>query len=133
MLRLIGDDCWETHIDKARYVEERADWDAYRRRQEFEKIRERVGPEASAVAVQIRKARQEHEAALQFVEALPRIVREGAPVLYQRLQATARTGGLLQVERTVQDYAKGGFILQFETVHRVAGLTAVLSSAAVFR
>lgn len=133
LLRLIGDDCWEKHLDKTRYAEEREDWDAYRRRQEFEKIRERVGPAATAVATCVRKVLQEHEALLQFVEGLPRILRERAPVLRERLQAAARRGGQLQVERVVHDYATGGNIFQFETVHRVSGIGAVLEQPRLYR
>jgi hypothetical protein len=132
LLRLIGDECWEQHLDTDRYGQEAQDWRDYERKQQFNKIRERICPAITTVAEQVRYVIRGAADALRFVESLPRKLRDEASILFNRLDQTQRDGGHLQVDRSVRDYGameRGGserFINRAETIHVVTGLDAAL-------
>jgi hypothetical protein len=138
LLRLIGDDCWERHLDRERYSQETQDYQDYRdylTRQRFEKLRERIHPATRDAARHIREVLQKSLDDLNFVESLPALLRRKAPSLFEQLREADRAGGALRVERLSRDYAvleHGGgerFAPQLETLHFVAGLNAALGPA----
>jgi hypothetical protein len=70
-LRLIGDDCWNTHLDKDRYDEEAKDFRHYNTRQRFEAMRGRLHPAIGKAAQTLRQSIGQWEAEFRFVEQLP--------------------------------------------------------------
>lgn len=134
LLRLIGDECWNLHLDKDRYGCEVQDWRDYERKERFARIRQKVCPAITTVADKVLDALKGSADALRFAAELPRTLRDGAPLLANRLEQARRNGGRLQVDRVVRDYAameRGGserFIPQAETLHIVRGLDAAVGS-----
>ena len=132
LLRLIGNDCWNQHLDTNRYGQEAQDWRDYERKQRFNRIRERIGPIIAAVAEKVHGTLRESSDAMRFVEEMPRQLRDGAPLLLNRLEQARRSAGRLQVERVVRDYVavergrSERFLNQAETLHVVLGLDAAL-------
>ena len=139
LLRLIGDDCWEKYLDKARYNEEAQDYRDYTTRQRFMRLRDRIYPELCTMVQRLRDAGRNSKPDFQFIERLASRLQQEAPALFARLEQARRMGGQLRVERSVRDYAameRGGgserFINRPEALHTVAGLDAVLESAPRF-
>jgi hypothetical protein len=135
LLRLIGDDCWERHLDRERYSQEAQDYRDYLIWQRFEKLRDRMHPATRHAARHIREVLQKSLDDLHFIGSLPALLKRKAPLLFQQLQEAHRAGGPLRVERVSRDYAaleQGGgdrFALRLETLHFVSGLSAALGPA----
>jgi hypothetical protein len=132
LLRLIGDDCWERHLDRERYSQEAQDYRDYLIWQRFEKLRDRMHPATRDAARHIREVLQKSLVDLRFVESLPALLKRKAPLLFDHLRDAHRADGQLRVERASRDYVAleqgggGRFTLQLETLHFVSGLNAVL-------
>lgn len=132
LLRLIGDDCWDRHLDSERYHREKEDLRDYERKQEFIRIRERLLPIVLALATELRDCLRASIQIIAFVDKLPTMTRQAAPPIFSILERTKRQGGALQVDRSSRDYsamAQSGidrFILQPQTIHIVMGLDSVI-------
>jgi hypothetical protein len=135
LLRLIGDDCWERHLDKDRYDKEAQDYRDYQTRQRFERLRDHLHPAIRDAAKRIRTLIIGSGEAVGFVEELPSLLKRHAPQLFEQLQEASRANGQLRVERSARDYAameRAGaerFTTRLETRHFVSGLQAALGPA----
>src|ERR1700730_4222387 len=104
LLRLIGDDCWERHLDKDRYDKEAQDYRDYQTRQRFERLRDHLHPAVRDAAKRIRVLVIESEDAIRFVEALPMLLKRNVPLLFEQLEQASHANGHLRVERTARHY-----------------------------
>lgn len=131
LLRLIGDECWQKHLDRNRYEEEKQDYRNYERRQRFEQLRERLRPKLDATITKLHTVITNNEDTFLFVENLPDLIASGAPVLLEQFQQARRVGGQLRVERSVIDYAamerdgRQRSVLRTEVIHTILGLNAI--------
>ena len=132
-LRLIGDDCWNKHLDPKRHELELQDWKDYNTKKRFARIRHLLTPEVVEQASGVRTYLSNGQ--LSFVEAenLADFVKQQVPLLFEHLMAAHQRGGELQKDRRIRDYSaeertdSPRFITVSETVHRLRGLAPIVT------
>ncbi|MEO3470926.1 hypothetical protein AAFN86_03590 [Roseomonas sp. CAU 1739] len=100
-LRLIGDECWETHINRDRFEAEAADYRAYTSRVAFENIKGPLRDEVTRIIGGLVRAMDRQGNAFEFVADLPRMMRAAAPEFQRVIRDAYTRAGHLTVERLV--------------------------------
>jgi hypothetical protein len=100
-LRLIGDECWETHINRDRFEAEAADYRAYTSRVAFENIKGPLRDEIARIISGLVRAMDRQGSAFEFVANLSHMMRATAPEFQRVIRDAYARGGHLTVERLV--------------------------------
>ena len=105
LLRTIGVDCWQHHIEEAEWTAAVEEWGRFRRRERFLAMRDQLFPTLLRLQWQLATEFKLHMTSVAFADGVVNRVYRLMPRLADELAKASKAGGSLTVERRVQDFA----------------------------
>lgn len=103
-LRLIGPDCWHTHIDEQDWAVATEEYEQYQRVERFKTARDSYFPAIRTLQAEIRVSRIESADSLAFADKFWSTFQSRFPDLARELEKSHRDDDRLLVERSVTNY-----------------------------